>query len=254
MLGRKFNVILLSVGMVFLYAHSGISADSFTLKIVPENLQIGTFFAGKTATLFGSISANQNLLIEIIGPQENARFYLKGRVGPFWMNREKVELEQVPFLYQLLLPGHQREEKRWHALNVGLQNLRQRITVKPARLNGDMIFNQLTKLKRSQDLYGEQNGAIRYSPIRQDQKAFEATFYFPSSTVPGEYQIIASRLQGKVIIKRSVYDYKVKEVGIIQKIGELAYHKELIYGILCVVIALFVGAVIGLFFKHTEAH
>jgi len=231
MLGRQFNVILISLGIVFLYVHPGISADSFILKITPEHLEIGAFFAGKTVTLSGSISANQNLLVEIIGPKRNAKFNLKGRVGPFWMNLKKVELEQVPFLYQLLLPDQQRGKERWDVLNVGVKKLKQRITVRPAGLNDDMIFNQLTKLKRSQQLYGEQNGAIHYSPLRQDQKAFEATLHFPSSTVPGEYQIIASRLKGRVIIKRSVYDYKVKEVGIIQKIGELAYHKELIYGI-----------------------
>lgn len=254
MLERKFNIIVLSLGLVFLYVHQGISADPFTLKTTPEHLEIGAFFAGKAVTLSGSIPSKQNLIVEIIGPKRNAKFNLKGRVGPFWMNLKKVELEQVPFLYKLLLPGQQIGEKLLDALNVGVKKLSQRITVRPAGLNGDMIFNQLTKLKRSQHLYGEQNSAIHYSPLRQDQKAFKSTLYFPSSTVPGDYQIIASRLQGRVIIKRSVYNYEVKEVGIIQKIGELAYHKELIYGIFCVIIALFVGTAIGLFFKHTEAH
>jgi hypothetical protein len=61
-------------------------------------------------------------------------------------------------------------------------------------------------------------------------------------------------LQADRVVKRSVHPFQVEEVGVIKTIHELAYHQELIYGILCVVIALFVGAVMGLVFVRTAAH
>ena len=51
-------------------------------------------------------------MIEILGPEANDLYDLKGRVGPFWMTREKVQLENAPQLYMLLLPQGQDWERK----------------------------------------------------------------------------------------------------------------------------------------------
>ncbi|MBW2096035.1 MAG: TIGR02186 family protein, partial [Deltaproteobacteria bacterium] len=246
--------LLLSIGVIFAGVSLPAPAQASSLKVNPPHLEIGTFFSGHQISLTGSIPTNRNVVIEIKGPEEKSVFNMKGRVGPFWMNRGKLELEKAPFLYLLLLP----EGKEWSApfssFGVGIEQLKQTIIIRPHDISLDVVFPRFVKLKRSEHLYGELKGAIRYSPSTERTKLFEGKFSFPSSTLPGEYQIVTKVLNDGKIEETSVHGFTVKEVGFIKTVHELAYHRGLLYGISCVLIALFVGAVIGLFFKGGGAH
>jgi len=254
MLNQKIKTTGWFLILLILAASAAHAAQNSEFKIKPNQLGIGTFFAGQDITLCGTLPTNGEIMIEVIGPPKDAKFNIKGRVGPFWMNRGKVELEKAPFLYVLLLPGTQKWGGQLPSLGVGVEHLEQIITIRPENLDHKMIFDQFIKLKRSEHLYGQKEAAIHYVTENQKTKKFEATFHFPSSTIPGEYRIATTVLQDNRIMNRAVHHFQVEEVGVIKSIHELAYNKELIYGILCVVIALFVGSVMGLFFGRSEAH
>ncbi len=254
MLNQGIKIIGWFFIMVIMGVPSAQTSQNAELKIMPEQLGIGTFFAGQDITLSGSLPAGADIIIEVIGPQKDAKFNIKGRVGPFWMNRGKVELEKAPFLYALLLPNAQKWGPKLPSLGVGIRHLRQIIAIRPENLDREMIFDQFIKLKRSEYLYVQQEDAIQYTPKSQKSKTFATTFHFPPATVPGEYRISTTILEQNRILSRSVHPFRVEEVGAIRSIHELAYNNELIYGILCVVIALVVGAVMGLFFGRSEAH
>ncbi len=251
---RKLFILLLSMGMIIAGVSHTPSTQASTLKVSPPHLEIGTFFSGRQMCLTGSIPVNWDVVIEIKGPEEKSVFNMKGRVGPFWMNRGKVELEKAPFLYLLLLP----EGKEWLAplssFGVGIEQLRKTVIIRPRDMSLDVVFPRFVQLKRSEHLYGELKGAIRYSPSTERMKHFEGKFYFPSSTLPGEYRIVTKILNDGKIEKGSVNTFTVKEVGFIKGVREFAYGRGLLYGISCVLIALFVGAVIGFLFKGGGAH
>lgn len=253
---RRKNVypMLLVLILILFPPALGLPAGSSPIDVVPPYLEIGTFYSGQEIKLRGSILPDRDIIIEIRGPDERSIFNMKGRVGPFWMNREKVQLEHAPFLYMLILPKGKKWANRLSSLGIGIAKLKQGIVVKHDRLSSKMILDRFVELKRSEQLYGEMEEAIVYSGVREGRKYFETRFYFPSSTIPGEYKIMANVVHDGKIEETSVYAFGVRQVGFIKEVHELAYHRVLIYGILCVVIALFVGAIIGLFFKRTGAH
>lgn len=254
MLQKKSILLLLAIGMIIFGNGFTASLHASSLKIDPPLLDIGTFFSGRQMSLSGSIAANREVIIEIEGPEERSVFNMKGRMGPFWMNRGKVELERAPFLYLLLLP----EGKEWHSLlktfGVGIDQLEQKMVARPGNVSLDVVFPRFVKLKRSEHLYGETNNAIRYSQSTEGLLHFEAAFYLPSSTLPGQYRILTNILHNGKVEETIPNTFEVKEVGFIKTVRELAYDRGLLYGILCVLIALFVGAVIGFFFKGGGAH
>lgn len=251
---RDLFAILLSLGMTFVCLSIGWAAKLSTLKIVPSYLEIDMFFSGREVRLSGSIPSDRDIILEVIGPEQKSRFNMKGRVGPFWMTRGKIELEHAPFLYKLLLPG----DKKWHdllsQLGVGTDTLKKRLILRPENMSFDKIFERFVLLKRSQNLYGEVAGAIHYSQATEGKKHFETRFSFPSSTVPGEYRIAAKVLHDDKVEETKVQSFVVEEVGLIKSVHDIAFRRGLAYGILCVLVALFVGAVIGLIFKRVEAH
>jgi Putative transmembrane protein (Alph_Pro_TM) len=251
---RKNFLVLLGMGMILLGVSPAWSAQASALKIDPPYLDITTSFSGCQVSLEGSVPSDRDMVIEIKGPEEKSVFNMKGRVGPFWMNRLKVELEKAPFLYLLLLP----EGKEWPAtlspFGVGIQQLGKTLVIRPENVSLDVVFPKFVQLKRSEHLYGELEGAIRYSPSTEGRKHFQAEFRFPSSTLAGEYRILTRVLHDGKVEETALHSFTAKEVGFIKTVRELAYERGLSYGILCVLIALFVGAVIGVFFRGRGAH
>jgi hypothetical protein len=250
----KAFLALLGIGMILLGISPASSAQATVLKINPQHLDIGTFFSGQKVSLTGSIPSDQDMVIEIKGPEQKSVFNMKGRVGPFWMNREKLELEKAPFFYFLLLP----EGKEWPAtlssFGIGIEQLEKKLVIRPENVSLDLVFPRFIQLKRSQHLYGELESAIRYSPSKEGMKHFEAEFFLPSSTVPGEYKILTRIFHHGKVEDTSLLTLTVQEVGFVKGVHELAYNRGLLYGILCVLIALFVGTVIGLVFRGGGAH
>jgi len=251
---KTLFAMLLGVSMLFGCASIAMAAQLATLKIMPPYLQIGTFFSGREVDLSGSIPPDRDIVIEIKGPEEKSAFNMKGRVGPFWMNREKIELEHAPFLYMLLLPEMKKGNLLLSSPGIGVEKLKQTLVIRPDNTSLDSVFDMFVRLKRSEQLYGEMEGAIRYSQARGEKKKFETQFYFPSSSAPGQYKIVARILHDGKIEETRVHSFVVEEVGFIKRVHNLAYNHGLVYGILCVIIALFVGAIIGLFFRHAEDH
>lgn len=170
------------------------------------------------------------------------------------MNREKVEIENAPFLYALLLPEDRTWGEHLTELEVGLEYLKRQIDISPPDLDPDTIFSRFVQLKQTGHLYRVQPRAIRYLPGESGQRRFEAEFEFPASTVPGEYTIEATWVQEGLTAGTASKRLSVDEVGMIRIIRDTAYQYALIYGIVCVVIALCAGMLMGLFFKGVGGH
>jgi|Deesub1362A_J573_1020465.scaffolds.fasta_scaffold00915_8 hypothetical protein len=229
-------------------------AESFTLKIVPRELTIGASFAGKDVRLSGVIPEDRDIIVEIKGPQKKAIFNMKGKIGPFWMNRAKIKLENAPYYYMLLLPEKLNCSDICNSFGIGIENLKKEISINVNNIDPEMIFTNFIELKRSENLYGERSDAIKYLTTKDGKKYFETKINFPSATAPGKYKIMVIQVQNNHVVDRYIEEYMVKEGGIIELVRRLAYEHELIYGIFCVIIAILFGLLIGLFFKRAGAH
>ncbi|MBW1680785.1 MAG: TIGR02186 family protein [Deltaproteobacteria bacterium] len=251
---RKLLILFLFVCVVFFPVAVFASARESSVEISPSSLEMGTFFSGKAVKISGRISSGRHVIIEIRGPEEKSIFNVKGRMGPFWMNRGKVELEHAPFFYMLLLPPGDDWTGRLPALGIGLENLEKEVDIHSGTLDADTVFRRFVRLKRFEGLYGEMKDAIHYSHKEPGGKEFVAEFRFPSSTAPGEYRIVFHFVRNARVESRLDKKFDVEEVGFIRTVREVAYSRSLLYGFLCVVIALFVGTVMGLLFKGSGAH
>lgn len=247
-------MMVFGLSLILFHAALVLPAQLSAMKVVPAYLEIDTFYSGLEIKVRGSILQDQDVIIEVKGPDEKSIFNMKGRVGPFWMNREKVELEHAPFLYMLILPKGKKWEDCLSSVGVGMAKLKQGLIIRNNSLSDDTIFERFVRLKKSEHLYGIQDGGIVYSNGEDGKKYFETKFCFPSFTVPGEYKIVATLVDDGKVEERASRSFRVEEVGFIKGVHELAYHRELAYGILCVVVALSVGALMGLFFRRAKVH
>ena len=253
---RCFALVIAVGCAVQSFAATGFAqADAPSALIIsPAVLNVGMFFSGGEVAITGEIPVSCDVVLEIIGPKLNSLFDVKGRIGPFWLTREKVDLENAPSLYILLLPPGPLWEQKAAALNLGIDNLKQRIGVSRSETAADDIFQMFLKLKRSEKLYGELPDAVFYSAGENDCRRFTATCRLPSSTPVGKYTVKATTIaDGKRVAELS-RDFTVQEVGFVEKVNAMASERRLTYGVAAVLIALFAGALMGLFFKGSGRH
>jgi hypothetical protein len=249
-----FMLLVFCFALIALPAETAWTADSGELAIQPDVLNIGTFYSAGQVSISGEVPAGQDVIVEIAGPAANGQFDLKGRVGPFWMTRGKAEMESAPAMYVLLLPGGPDWQQKASALGLGLQKLKNKISIQSDTLPPDELFNMFVELKKSEGLYAVQDNAVTYAPAENGHRRFTAVCNFPRSTPLGKYQIKATAVADGAKDRRLSGSFLVDEVGFTRLVYDLATKQRLTYGILAVLIALFAGAVMGLLFKSRGSH
>jgi uncharacterized protein (TIGR02186 family) len=247
-------IALLVFELAVLLAAPSAGAGIIDLEIAPRGVRIGSFFAGRTIELAGSVDPSVDVVIEVVGPEEDALFHLKGRVGPLWLNVAEVDLKFTPHLYLLLTSNEMPSGEGLEEFGLGLEHVETKMALHPTSLDKDEIFEQFLKLKRSQGLYAEHYGAIGYDPAIDGRRGFHAELFLPSSTAPGVYRIVATGLAEGRVVDHTVQDLWVAEVGLIKIIHDLSVEHDLIYGVACVIVALIVGGLVGVVFKRAGAH
>ncbi|MEJ2727629.1 MAG: TIGR02186 family protein [Deltaproteobacteria bacterium] len=249
-----FMLLLSCSSLVPLLAGTAWTAESGQLSIQPEVLDIGTFYSGGDVTISGEVPKGQDVVVEISGPVVNGEFDLKGRVGPFWMTNGRVEMDGAPSMYALLLPGGREWQKKASSLGLGFEKLRNKIDIQSATVPTGELFNMFLELKKSEGLYIIKDNAVAYAAANNGRRRFKAICRFPRSTAAGNYTIRATTIKSGVkgmVLSRG---FQVDEVGFARLVYDLATNQRLTYGILAVVIALVVGAAMGLLFKGGGRH
>lgn len=249
-------ILFICSAFLSLPTQTDLAAQMSDLTIHPAVLNIGTFYSGGKVTVSGRIPNRQDILIEITGPMENDKFDLKGRVGPFWMTRDRVDMDGVPAMYVLLLPEGGQWRQQAADLGLGLVTLESntQISLQSAKFPPKNLFKMFVDLKKSEGLYLLRDSAIHYSPDDEDYKRFRANFQFPRATTAGVYTIKAYAVSDGAILSEQSRGLMVDEVGLTRLIDYLATHRRLIYGVLAVVIALCAGAAMGILFKGGGSH
>jgi hypothetical protein len=253
---RRFVLVVVLCCAGLAAAPTGFAqADTLAaLTVSPDVLNVGTFFSGGQVTVTGDVPAADDVMVEIIGPQMNSLFDIKGRIGPFWMTRDKVDLENAPALYILLMPAGPEWGQKAAELGLGIGNLKKQIGINQSESTPDDIFRMFVKLKRSETLYGEVPAAVVYSSGENGRRRFTATCQLPSSIAVGKYAVKATTIANGQRGAELSADLAVQEVGFVEIMDRMATERRVTYGVAAVLIALFSGALMGLIFKGGGSH
>ncbi len=243
-------LLICCAGLILATPGFSVSAQMRGLTVTPDIVELDMFFSGGRVTISGELPSKGDVVVEIRGPRIACQFDLKGRVGPFWLTRGDVCLENAPLLSLLLLPDGKEWEERSAALGLGLSQVRKEVKISEGDLSPEEVFRLFVDLKTREGLYGVQAGAVSYSSAANGARRFTAGCDLPSSTAPGKYEIMATHLVDGVAGQTLSGGLTVKEVGFIKFLNGLANNQRLIYGVLAVVIALFTGSFMGVLFKQ----
>lgn len=249
--------LLLALALVV--AASPALAERLVTQVSQDEVSITSSFAGQTLTLFGSIEpevgAEQrfvegpyHVIITVTGPLQNRVARRKTNQFGIWLNTSQAEFERVPSFYQVLSDARLGDITNIITLSERNIPLDKQPIADPTKITNQKLefAPQLVRLMENKGMFKlNENGVV----FRSD------TFYFaqvvlPSDAPPGPYLAHTYLIKdGKVIAEKSD-GFSVRKIGFERFLGQSARTQPLLYGLVCVALALFTGWLGGVVFKR----
>ena len=249
--------LLLALGLALFAAP--VSAEQLVSQVSSEEVAITSSFAGQTLTLFGSIEPETgseqkyvegpyHVVITVTGPlQKRVARKMTNQVG-IWINTEQAVYEEFPSFYQVL------SDSKLDTITNPITLAEEAIPLDSPGIGkttapypqSQLFRAELVKLmQRKEQFKLNEQGVI----FRSD------TFYFaqvalPSDAPPGPYIAHTYLFKDGVIVAEKSNGFSVRKIGFERFLGLSARQQPLLYGIVCVCLAVFTGWLGGVVFRR----
>lgn len=253
MIGR---LALLLISMLFA---GPAMAEQLVSQVSRNEVNITSSFAGETLTLFGNIEPEvgatsrlvegpYHVVVTVTGPLQNRVTRRKSHVFGVWLNTAEATFREFPSLYQVL------SDSKLTDITEPL-TLAQRSVPLIAQARNSAQSGWWSSLEFGKELIRlmQDKGLFR---LNEQGVTFRSdTFYFaqialPSDAPPGPYVAHTYLFKNGQIIAETSDGFSVRKIGFERFLGQSAKQYPLLYGMVCVALALFTGWLGGVIFRR----
>lgn len=234
--------------------------EKLQLGVSVDIVPVDANFSGRDIVVFGAIEdaeeprlyrGDYQVLIEVLGENEKAVVRKKERIGGIWINTAAREYQDVPSFYSLASRSPISEIadlSLFSARGIGIDYLK----AKP--VDGSNIAEFLTQGEFSSALRRKriENGLFAENTTALDQLSpslFRATIALPPNVPIGTHTVKAHLFLDGKKLDEVTQVFEVRKVGFEEWVYNLAHQYSLIYGIICVLLAIFTGWFANLVFR-----
>lgn len=234
------------------------AAERLITQVSQDEVSITSSFSGQTLTLFGSIEPDPgsmvtptgpyHVVITVTGPLQNRIARQKTNRFGIWLNTSDVEFRNFPSFYQVL------SDQRLSDITnpITLAELAIPLAKQPQAAPGESWYDALAFGPQLVRLM-EQKGMFK---LHESGVMFRSnTFYFgqvslPADAPPGPYLAHTYLFKNGELIADKSEGFSVRKIGFERFLGQAARQQPLLYGIVCVALALFTGWLGGVVFRR----
>ncbi|RYE78657.1 MAG: hypothetical protein EOP19_21200, partial [Hyphomicrobiales bacterium] len=188
------------------------------------------------------------LVIVVTGPLQNRVARHSQPVFGIWMNTEQAVFRNFPSYYHVLASAPLTDimpEATLYALDI-LPEDQVRNTLVPGSGNGLVLGNELVRLMTKE-------GKISVNPtgvMFRSSTLYAAQVTLPSDVPPGPYLARTYLFKNGALIAERSEGFSVRKIGFERFLGQSATDFPLLYGLVCVTLALFTGWLGGVVFRR----
>ncbi|MDP1731191.1 MAG: TIGR02186 family protein [Devosia sp.] len=234
-------------------------AEKLVSTVSNDEVSITSSFAGEKLTLFGNIEPEAGapqryvegpfqVIIVVTGPLQDRIARLKRPRFGIWMNTEQVVFDNFPSFYHVLASDKLSDitdEETLGRLNL-MPESQARITATPSTADEELFGRELVRLMTEQGYFGvkEQGVVFRSSTFYSGQVSL------PSDVPPGSYLAHTYVFKNGELITERSEGFAVRKIGFERFLALAAQQQPLLYGLVCVILAVFTGWLGGVVFKR----
>jgi hypothetical protein len=240
----RFFIILTS--LLFFCFYRSANAVPLISGISSNEINVDTEFKGSQILLFGAKSDAGNIVITVRGPRKDFIVSKKQQLLGIWYNGERINFKNSYSFYSLFstFNNGQTIEENLSDFELGKNNIKFESppNLAPAKINEFRI--QLVELLENKNFFAKGTKKIDFL----DETLFKVMIDFPKNILLGTYVVEIYLINNGTILSYQSIPIFVNQVGMSAKISEFAYNQAILYGLLAVFIAIFVGSLTNYFF------
>lgn len=224
-----------------------------------DEIEITSSFDGEKMTFFGSIAPDAGaeqkfvagpfqVIVVILGPTADRTAREMTRNFGVWLNTDKVTFRKFPSYFHVLASDRLTDITDVTTLTTQFI-LPESHTLLPndAGWWKTAVFGrELIRLMTEQGLFGVNESGVNFL----SDNTYSARLTLPSNAPPGPYIALTYVFKDGAIIARKSEGFAVRKIGFERFLALASVQQPLLYGIVCVVLALFTGWLGGVLFKR----
>jgi uncharacterized protein (TIGR02186 family) len=225
------------------------TAPPVTLELSPKTIEMGAFYNGARLRIEGKAPSGSQVMIVLRGTSKDEVFNRKDRVGPIWINVDKVHVTGPPSLFLRFSSEDvhtflDRETIEAYALDE--LSIRNRMQIHTERGVRDpealrLIGDQYIDLKKKDGSYRRIADRVHVSESGNGEERYTLEFGWPKLALPGSYQVEVYACRDGRIVGQSGTVLPLVEVGFPAFMANAAKSHAYWYGIFAVILAVIAG-------------
>ena len=243
------NILLIII--IALNSFKVFAKDNLVTDLSESTVEISSTFSGADILLFGAYDGQKNddIIVVVSGQKGNIKVDKKEKKFGIWMITESIKFSNVPKYYYI-------------ASNRKIKEITNKTEIKKRKLdfnnfelkNNKIYYNNVDKnwyeaLKRN--MKKKQFWKIEENSIKLNKNTlFRKTLSIPSNVSTGKYNVKILHYRKGNLISQEESKIKINKTGISANIYNIAQNFSAIYGIIAVIIALFVGWFTNFIFRR----
>ncbi|QYO77353.1 TIGR02186 family protein [Devosia salina] len=235
------------------------AAERLVSSVSTETVEITSSFDGERLTFFGSIAPDAgaeqryvegpfHVVVVVLGPTQDRVARKKTNNFGIWLNTEQVAFKGFPTYFHVLSSARLRDITDVNTLTTNyILPESHAISPNPAGWWQTLTFGrELIRLMSEQALFGVQEGGVRFL----SDTFYQAQLTLPSNAPPGPYIAQTYVFKNGEIIARKSDGFAVRKIGFERFLALSSTQSPFLYGLACVVLALFTGWLGGVLFRR----
>jgi len=227
--------------------------------LVPEvsqhEIRLRQGFTGTELLLFGAIlspdgaraAGEYDIAVILKGPTQSIVVREKQKVAGIWVNADSTEFRSAPSYYAIATTRPVKDivnEKTAAIYELGLDWLQLSPIGAIDPEEQTRFASGLVDLNRRNGLYRQDESTVSVS----EQVLYQARLYLPSSVPIGTYTAETFAISDGRVVASATSKVEVRKLGFELAVAEFAENSGLAYGMLAVVISIFMGWMAGRLF------
>lgn len=236
-----------------------VQAERLVSQVSNDTVEITSSFDGERLSFFGTIAPDAgstqkyvegpfNVVIVVLGPTQNRVARQKTNVLGVWLNTDQVEFSNFPSYFHVLSSARLTDITDITTLTTNFILPESHTLVANAKdwWKGAVFGRELVRLMTEEGLFGVQENAVNFLA----DNFYSARLTLPSNAPPGPYIALTYVFKNGEIIARKSEGFAVRKIGFERFLALSAVQQPLLYGVICVLLALFTGWLGGVIFKR----
>jgi uncharacterized protein (TIGR02186 family) len=247
--------LLLALAMVLLAAPAG--AERLVSTLSTQQVLITSSFDGSVLSLFGSIEGDTpddvatgpyNVVVVIEGPRQDRVARIKTNSLGIWSNTDYVPFRHFPSFYAVVSSG--RLENIADPAVVSQYTIlpedQARAAAQSTGLKAERFSLELVRLMQEEGHFIVRDDGIRFL----SDTAYAMNLTLPSDVANGPFSVHTFVFKNSQLVAERTEGFSVRKSGFENYVYVASRQQPLLYGIVCVLLALGTGWLAGVAFKR----